>query len=475
MKIGIAGERMNASVVRNAHGTVNKANSPPNFISSILAIAGGQLGCAAIAAIAELCFARLLGPNFRGLVSLCLMSIAFGALVGSLGSEATVVVWISRFKGGHSSWFPAVALWVVIGCLLAVSAWSILYWKFHPIFLKGLTPELAFLVLATIPATVFFSMLMALLVGEERFQLRSWIAVLNRACSLIAFFLCIALMGRRAEAAIVGNLVGLIAGVSVAAVFLWHFFGGEWQFREARHSLVPTMIFGIRGQAGNLASFFSYRLDVFVVNYFLDASQVGLYTLGVLVSEALWQLPGVVSVALFPRTARTVGAGANEFTCMVLRQVFLTTGAAALVIAAVSPWAIPLLFGARYAPSVPVIWWILPGTVALSLGKVIAADLTGRSLNKHLPISAFIGFVITILLDLVLIPRMGIQGAALASSLAYLLATGYLFFVIQRELKTSGRNLLIPTRAEWLAYVRLWEAIRARFRPQKVAIATNVS
>jgi O-antigen/teichoic acid export membrane protein len=391
------------------------------------------------------------------------MSIAFGSLIGSLGSEATVVVWISRAKGKHSTWFPAIMLWVLTGCLIAVSAWGLVYWKWHPSFLKGLTPELAVLVLVAIPATVFFSMSMALFVGEERFRLRSLLALLNRVTSLAGFFICLAFLGRRPDTAILGNLFGLIVGISVSFLFLHHFFHRGWRIQDARENLFPTMMFGIRGQAGNLASFFSYRLDVFVVNYFLDAWQVGLYTLGVLISEALWQLPAIVSVALFPRTARTVGAGADAFTCMVVRQVFLITLLMALLVAVVSPFAVPLLFGSRYSSSVAVIWWILPGTVALSLGKIIAADLTGRGLNIHLPISASIGFVLTIALDFLLIPLMGIQGAALASSVAYLAAAGYLFVVIQRELRTSWTTLLVPTSIEWRVFERFWLLLRARF------------
>lgn len=435
----------------------------PTFISSIAAIAGGQIACTAVATIAELCFARILGPAARGLVSLCLMSIAFGSLIGSLGSEATVVVWISRAKGKHSTWFPAVMLWVLTGCLIAVSAWGFVYWKWHPSFLKGLTPELAVLVLVAIPATVFFSMSMALFVGEERFRLRSLLALLNRVTGLAGFFVCLAFLGRRPDAAILGNLFGLIAGIAVSLPFLDHFFRRGWRIQDARENLFPTMMFGIRGQAGNLASFFSYRLDVFVVNYFLDAWQVGLYTLGVLISEALWQLPAIVSVALFPRTARTVGAGADAFTCMVVRQVLLITLLMALLVAVASPFAVPLLFGSRYSSSIAVIWWILPGTVALSLGKVIAADLTGRGKNIHLPISASIGFLLTITLDFLLIPIMGIQGAALASSVAYLAAAGYLFVVIQRELRTSWTTLLVPTRDEWRVFERFWLLLRLRF------------
>jgi O-antigen/teichoic acid export membrane protein len=386
-------------------------------------------------------------------------------MVGSLGSEATVVVWISRFRGHHkSAWFPAVMLWVVSGSLLAASSWGVLYWQVHPAFLKGITSGLAFLVLWSIPVTVLFSVLMAMLVGEERFYLRSAIALVNRTAALLAFLIMVFLFGRKTETAIIGNLVGLLVALGIATSVFRHFFRNAWQLLRAQRQLVPTVLFGIRGQAGTLASFFSYRLDVFVVNYFLDASQVGLYSLGVIISEALWQLPAIVATALFPRTARTVDDGADNFTCMILRQVSLITIAAALLIALASPIAIPLIFGARFAPSIAVIWWILPGTVALSLGKVVAADLTARGWINHLPVSAGIGLVLTLVLDFLLIPRLGIRGAAIASSIAYLASGVYLLGAIQRKLKTSWKSLLVPSFEELQGYRRFWSLLRAGLR-----------
>jgi len=435
-----------------------------SFVHNLLTIAGGQFGCIAIAALAEICYARLLGPAPRGLISLCLMATALGSMVGSLGSEAVVVVWISKFRGqDRALWLPATCVWVVTGSLLAAGAWGVLYWEFHPSFLKGITPGLALAVLAAIPVTVSFSVMMALLVGEERFSARSLIALANRIAALLAFLLILLPLGRRAETAIIGNLIGLLVAVGIACFALQDYLRSAWQFVRARAQLMPTILFGIRGQAGTLASFFSYRLDVFVVNYFLDASQVGLYSLGVVISEALWQLPAIVAVALFPRTARTVGTEADQFTSMILRQVSFITFVAAVLLALASPVVIPLVFGARFAPSVPVIWWILPGTIALSLGKVVAADLTARGLINHLPISAFIGFVLTFLLDFLLIPRLGIQGAAIASSMAYLASGVYLLAVIQRALKMPWKNLLLPSVEEFRVYGRFWSVFKARF------------
>lgn len=435
----------------------------PSFISNLITIAGGQFGCIAIAAIAEIFYARLLGPAPRGLISLSLMSIAFGAMVGSLGSEAVVVVWISKFRQNNAAWFPAVVVWVLLASLLAASGWALLYWIFHPAFLKGIAPGLALLVLFSIPISVFFSVLMAMLVGEERFSLRSLIALVNRGAALLGFLVVVLFEGRHAETAIIGNLIGVLVALGMSIWALRHFFRNAWEIIAAQHQLLPTLFFGARAQVGTLASFFSYRLDVFVVNYFLDASQVGLYSLGVIISEALWQLPGIVALALFPRTARTLDSKAGDFTCLILRQVSFITTSAAAFIAIVSPIAIPLVFGSRFASSVPVIWWILPGTVGLSLCKVAAADLTARGLVNPLPISAGVGLVLTLILDFVLIPRMGIQGAALASSVAYLGSGLYLLGILRGTLKTSWKNLLIPSFSEVKAYGRFWALFRTRF------------
>jgi stage V sporulation protein B len=458
------GDQLQLGLLGTQVGSRQVARNTSSFISSLLAITGGQLGCIAIAAIAEICFARLLGPAARGLISLSLMSIGLGAMVGSLGSEAVVVVWISKFPGRHAAWFPAVMVWVTGGCLLSASAWAWLYWKTHPVFLKGITPGLATLVLFSIPLTVLFSVLMAMLAGEERFYLRSFGALANRVAGLLGFFIAVLFLGRRAETAVIGNLIGVLAALWIAVSALWHFFRNSYQLAQARGQLLPTVLFGIRGQAGTLASFFSYRLDVFVVNYFLDVSQVGLYSLGVLVSEALWQLPAIVALALFPRTARTAASGSEDFTCMILRQVTLITVSAAALIAIASPFAIPLIFGARFTPSVPVVWWILPGTVALSLGKVVAADLTARGGVNHLPISAGIGLVLTLTLDFLLIPRMGIRGAALASSVAYFASGAYLVVALQHTLKTSWKSLLVPTLEDLQEYRRFWPRLKTFLR-----------
>jgi len=254
-------ENQNVLGSRSTSTEIARAIAPRktgSFLGNVVTIAGGQFGCIAIAALAEICYARLLGPAPRGLISLCLMASALGAMLGSLGSEAVVVVWSSKFRGhDRAVWLPATSVWVATGSLLAAGAWGVLYWQLNPAFLKGITPGLALAVLVAIPVTVLFSVMMALLVGEERFSLRSLIALANRIAALLAFLLILAPLGRRAETAVIGYLIGLFVAVGIAGYALQDYLRSAWQVMRARAELMPTILFGVRGQAGTLALFFS--------------------------------------------------------------------------------------------------------------------------------------------------------------------------------------------------------------------------
>jgi O-antigen/teichoic acid export membrane protein len=265
-----------------------------------------------------------------------------------------------------------------------------------------------------------------------------------------------AAIGRSADAAIRGYFIGVILGLTFGLALLRGVFGRSWGKISVDGNLRAGFLAGLRGQIGNVAAFFNYRLDVFIVNYFLNPAQVGLYAIGVVTSEALWQVPAAAATALFPRTARTIQEGASEFTCLILRQVFFISCVSGAVLALISPMAVPLVFGARFKPSVAVIWWILPGTIAMSLAKVASSDLAARYKTGYSSSFGVVAFVTTVVLDFLLIPRMGIRGAALASSVAYTVNGALLLLAIRRELKVGWSEMLVPTRAELGQYKKAW-------------------
>jgi O-antigen/teichoic acid export membrane protein len=393
------------------------------------------------------------------------MVIGLGSLVGGLGGEIPITVWTAESKKQQAQWLPAVFFLGFLGSVAACILWALTYWWWQPAFLKGLTGPLAAIVLATIPLIILWAYLMAVLTGLERFRARSGIGLSNQLAALVALTVLVLSFGRTPEMAILGYLAGTLIAVLVTAALLRNFLAHSWKGWSVSNWLGKALSLGLRSQFGNLATFFNYRLDIFIVNYFLHPAQVGIYSVGVVVAEGLWQIPNAAALALLPRTARTIDEGAAEFTCLVIRQILIVAVLCGLGIALLSPLAIPLLFGAQFTPAIVVIWWLLPGVVALSLGKVISADLAGRGKPELSSIFAIVSLVVTVVLDLFLIPRMGIQGAALASSVAYSVDSSLLAFALKRHLKVSWKTLFVPTYAELASFQLVWRRCKAWLWP----------
>jgi O-antigen/teichoic acid export membrane protein len=442
-----------------------KARPRNQFILNTATILGAQVGRSVSSLLLEVVYARFLGPAGRGQLSLCMMVLGFGVLLGGLGGEIPIMLWSADEKRRTSDWLPAIVLCGLLGSMLACGSWVLLFWWWHPVFLRGINPSLALLVATAIPLSIFGTYALSLLIGLNRVRERSVVVVLNQFVTLAAAVAFLYLFRSAAELGMVAVLVGLIAALLV----IWRVLKDQLDLaggiRAAYSKLGAALSLGLRGQLGNVATYFNYRLDVFVVNYYLNTAAVGLYAVGVMVSEAIWQLPNAAAMALVPRTARQLDKDATEFTCLVCRQVFFLALVAAILVAALCAWVIPLIFGESFRASVPVIWWILPGTVALAVSKVMCADLLARGMPEYSSIFAFMTLIVTVVLDFALIPRMGIQGAALASSVAYFINSAMVAMVLKRKLGVTWKVLFVPLAGDLVPYRQIWDRLVGRLRP----------
>jgi O-antigen/teichoic acid export membrane protein len=446
-------------------------NLRSSFSFNLLTILGGQAACAMLGIGIEVFYARVLGATGRGQIGLCLMAVAACVLFGGLGVEYPALLWAAERRHRHAEWLPGVFWAGATGSTVAIALWAFFYWRLQPSFLQGITPVMAWLVMATIPCGIFFGYLMAIVAGQERFGLRAGVALAEQAASVVALVLLVLIFGRKAGTAVAANLCAILLGAGICLFALRDHWNVSSLSTSALNEMRTALGLGLPAIMGNVANFFNYRLDVFVVNYFLNPAAVGVYSLGVVVSEGLWQIPRATALALFPRTARTSSEEATEFTCLIIRQVFLIASVMGAVVAVASPLLVPLVFGKHFADSVAVIWWILPGTVTLAVAKIMCADLAGRKKGYYASFFALFTFLLTIGLDFTLIPKLGINGAAMASSISYILNSILIAVVLRRELKVSWRTLFVPRRSEWVAYLSLWYRYRARLRTPEVAVA----
>jgi O-antigen/teichoic acid export membrane protein len=102
---------------------------------------------------------------------------------------------------------------------------------------------------------------------------------------------------------------------------------------------------------------------------------------------------------------------------------------------------IDFVFSSAFSDAYIPLLVLLPGVVLLGGSKVLTNEIAGRGYPHYNSLNAALALVVTVVLDLVLIPRYGVLGAALASSAAYTLilftAIGF-YLTVSRETKQKS-------------------------------------
>jgi Na+-driven multidrug efflux pump len=99
------------------------------------------------------------------------------------------------------------------------------------------------------------------------------------------------------------------------------------------------------------------------------------------------------------------------------------------------------------------LWLLLPGVFTLSGAKILTSYLSGIGKPIYATWIAGGGLVLTVILDLFLIPRFGIAGAAAASSIVYTLTAAACIYCFRLE---SGAGILetVIVQPQDFAYYR---------------------
>ena len=232
----------------------------------------------------------------------------------------------------------------------------------------------------------------------------------------------------------------------------------RWSFHLP--AFKDTVKFGIRVYLGNVIQLLNFRLDMILVGFFVGITAVGYYSVSVALAEALWLFSSAVAMMVYAQTSGVTREQANKLTPVICRNTLLITFLGALLLFALGKIIITLIFGAAFLPALQPLWVLLPGIVTFSVCCVLANELAGRGKPIIVTIMAAISLAVNIPLNLLLIPRWGITGAAFASTIAYTIAALVTLIAFVRESKTNWFDIIIPRRQELKIYLNLLSTVR---------------
>ena len=419
------------------------------FAQNSLATVVNGFAVYAISAATAVFTARALAPHGRGQYALAvlipLLAVAFGRL--GLGHAANFFApRTSRGKLVSNILILSIGLSLLTTAVALSSALLL-----EDLFFKDMGRGLIVLSSFAIPFNMLFSHATGLLQSLYPIERRNRIVLMQAMCNLgLLVFLVIA-MGMGVSGAVVAMMVSLALGIALS----WKCLCREIAPGEAHpdFQLMRSLLhFGAKSHVGNILKDLSYRGDILILSCYVSASSVGLYVTAVNIAEVLWKVPDAIGMVLLPRVAKMEASAAREFIPVVSRMVLVIVSLLCAGILAVNEKIIELLFGAEFLPSAAVLNILLPGILSLSVWKILANALVGMGHPTEYSLTTGTALLVMVILDLVCIPIFGIEGAAAASSAAYLSASALIIFLFVRLTNISVGALVIPSRSDLSIY-----------------------
>lgn len=405
-----------------------------------------------------LLIAPALGAEGTGTYAVALVLPTLLAQLLNLGLASANVYFVASER------FPLEQVWcasrdlMLIMAVVGLTLGTSIIVFFGGIVFPSIPSAALLLALLAFPANLFMGIISSLLQALQDFRAYN-IAVITQPSIAITGVFCVWLSGNVAVTSVlivttVAHFLGLIAAIVLL--------GRRTNLAKLDHArleyLRPAIRYGMKAHLSNILSYLNYRIDMFLVNLFAGPAVAGVYTIAVRLTEQLWLISQAVSTVIFPRLSamRDDNEKRRVLTPLMARMVFWVSALAAALLALVANPLIAFLFGAEFSNAYIVVVALLPGIVLFSVGRVVANDFASRGwVGINL---ALVGFVLifNVIANLVLIPLYGGVGAAIGTSLSYVLSVVIRLVLLFRLTQIPLSECFIPTTSDLTALKKIF-------------------
>ncbi len=203
----------------------------------------------------------------------------------------------------------------------------------------------------------------------------------------------------------------------------------NWRFsgklaRSLFHDSWPLVLSGV------VVAVYMY-IDQIMITNMLGEAQNGIYASAVKLCEAWYFVPMVVTSSLFPAIVNAKKTNEKLYLNRLQKLYDLLAWisiAIALPTTFLSGFVIGILYKPEFMPAAPVLTIYIWAGVSTFLGVASSQFLIAENYTKVSFYRTFIGMVVNVILNLIFIPKFGIQGAAFATLISYSAATFSLIF-----------------------------------------------
>lgn len=393
-----------------------------------------QLLRAGLAALTVILISRWLGAEGRGELSIILFFVQILMIVNEYVGGSSLANMLVRHPAGQL--LPFSHLWALAVVVVGSFVFSIFYTPEHTIFIAALALPLAFLSIAW---NIFQGLAMVYQRNVLQMILEGVKLVLLVVAAWLAGVLGEQLVPLRVEISEF-NTRSIIWIYSVAStfvlVFAWVLLKNRIKRGELKF-LPPNELIssGFWSQNGHLVQFLNYRLSLILLASITGTNEAaGVYSNVLLIADTIWIFGNSFGTIAHMRLLQSKN---QRFRAdITLRYAVISTAgtAAAVLLSVLIPSTLfTAVFGADFIELRSTLLWISPAILALGASTLFSHYLHAVNRFRVLLLSNLAGLALQVVLALMLIPQMGLKGAALAADAGFLLILIIVFLLFRKE------------------------------------------
>ena len=177
--------------------------------------------------------------------------------------------------------------------------------------------------------------------------------------------------------------------------------------------------------------------DLAILRWYVPISGIGVYSLAAQLAGVVQQPTVIFSTLLLPQLSVMVAEGQDARIKMFLERLLpywlLATSVLFSLVLLGAREGLPLVFGPSFSGAAPVLALLMVAASMLALFSACGTLVAAYGAMWVLTTITFLFAVTNVVLDLILIPRFGIVGSALATVVAYGLCVVPLLLFLQRK------------------------------------------
>ncbi len=396
--------------------------------------------------------ARYLGAEEFGTISLIVLGISIIQMATAVMAGSSLVYQVPRHFIGEI--FLMALGWILIS---SIPIWGLL------VLLKLIPEGYIFQTLFLAIIGSIFTAGQNILLGQENVQRFNALAVLQSITMAGSFALLIwqsenLNANLYVYAQFISIVLSLIASLSLILPLIHSY------KLPKRALIIEAFKFGGYLQAASLMQLFNYRFSYYLIERYFDRATLGVFSLGVQIAESVWLISKSMAVLLYSRISNSRdSAYAINLTLNFIKITSMVTVILISFIAILPGEVFSFIFNKQFDQVSIVITSMAPGIVALSVSLMLSHYFSGSGNPKHNTISSAIGLTFTIILGLILIPKLGYIGAGIVASISYLTSMLYQLIVF-KDLGSLTWSSFRPTNSD---YSRMKSEISYFIYPKK--------